>query len=351
MLETKQRYRTLYEKSPDLLRTIDINGIIVDCNQVYVDSLRYSKNEILGKSILAHTADISMKEMQDALKSWKDTGITKTREIWLKRKDGNIFPTLLSAINLHDKNDKMIGRIVSLRDMTEMYIAKEEVEQQKVKRISDIGMLSARIAHDLKNPLSVIKNSIELMKMKTPIDDKTRSDFERIDRATVRIAHQIEEVLEYVWPKPLDLRDNSLLDILDTVVSKINVQQVAIDPPKTDINMICDAAKLEIVFSNLILNAIQAMNGTGNIHIRAKNEEKNVVIEIEDTGHGIPQDLLPKIFEPLFTTRQIGTGLGLVSCKSIIEKHGGTINIQTQIDNGTTFIINLPKIHAKESNL
>ncbi len=351
LLETKQRYRTLYEKSPDLLRTIDINGIIVDCNQVYVDSLRYSKNEILGKSILAHTADISMKEMQDALKSWKDTGITKTREIWLKRKDGNIFPTLLSAINLHDKNDKMIGRIVSLRDMTEMYIAKEEVEQQKVKRISDIGMLSARIAHDLKNPLSVIKNSIELMKMKTPIDDKTRSDFERIDRATVRIAHQIEEVLEYVWPKPLDLRDNSLLDILDTVVSKINVQQVAIDPPKTDINMICDAAKLEIVFSNLILNAIQAMNGTGNIHIRAKNEEKNVVIEIEDTGHGIPQDLLPKIFEPLFTTRQIGTGLGLVSCKSIIEKHGGTINIQTQIDNGTTFIINLPKIHAKESNL
>ncbi|MDE2590741.1 MAG: histidine kinase, partial [Patescibacteria group bacterium] len=100
----------------------------------------------------------------------------------------------------------------------------------------------------------------------------------------------------------------------------------------------------------LILNSVQAMNGIGSLHIRAKNEEKTITIEIEDTGHGIPQDLLPKIFEPLFTTRQIGTGLGLVSCKSIVEKHGGSINIQTQINKGTTFIISLPKIHNNQSS-
>ena len=131
---------------------------------------------------------------------------------------------------------------------------------------------------------------------------------------------------------------------MNAVVSKINVQQVAIDLPKTDTSLICDASKLEIVFSNLILNAIQAMNGIGSIHIRIKNEEKTITIEIEDTGPGIPQDLLPKIFEPLFTTRQIGTGLGLVSCKSIIEKHGGTLTVQTQTNKGTTFFIELPKI-------
>ncbi|NHI02891.1 hypothetical protein DYY67_0012 [Candidatus Nitrosotalea sp. TS] len=283
--------------------------------------------------------------MQDALKKWRETGIIINREIWLKRKDDTIFPTLLSATNLYDKNGDLIERIAALRDMTEMYIAREEIEQQKVKRISDMGVLSARIAHDLKNPLSVIKNSIELMKMRTNNqDDKTRVDLERIERATVRISHQIEEVLEYVWPKPLDLHDSSLLDILNVAISKINLQQVAIDLPKTDTNAICDASKLEIVFSNLIMNAVQAMNGIGNIDIRIKNEEKTTTIEIEDTGPGIPQDLLPKIFEPLFTTRQIGTGLGLVSCKSIIEKHGGTITSQTQINKGTTFIIELPKI-------
>lgn len=252
---------------------------------------------------------------------------------------------MLSATNLYDKNDNLIERIASLRDMTEIYTAKEEIEQQKVKRISDMGTLSARIAHDLKNPLSVIKNSIELMKARTlNHDDKTKGDLERMERATVRISHQIEEVLEYVWPKPLELLDRSLLGVLNTVLSKINVQQVAIDLPKTDTSLICDASKLEIVFSNLIMNAIQAMNGIGNIHIRIKNEEKTVTIEIEDTGPGIPQGLLPKIFEPLFTTRQIGTGLGLVSCKSIIEKHGGTLTVQTQINKGTTFIIEMPKI-------
>ncbi|MDE1765396.1 MAG: PAS domain S-box protein [Thaumarchaeota archaeon] len=351
LLETKQRYRSLYDNSPDLLRTIDMSGIITDCNQSYAENLYYSKNDIIGKSLFTHTAERSIKDMQGALQDWKNTGVIKTREIWLKRKDESIFPTLLSATNLYDKDGNLIGRIASLRNMTDIYTAKEEIEQQKIKRISDMGVLSARIAHDLKNPLSVIKNSIELMKMRSiNLDDKTRGDYERIERAAVRISHQIEEVLEYVWPKPLELLDSSLLDIFDAVISKINVQQVTIDLPKADINIVCDASKMEIVFSNLILNSIQAMNGIGNLYIRAKNEEKAITIEIEDTGHGIPQDVLPKIFEPLFTTRQIGTGLGLVSCKSIVEKHGGSINIQTRINNGTTFIISLPKIHSNQSN-
>jgi len=345
LLETELRYRSLYEQSPDLLRTIDMNGRILDCNKTYAKKLGYSKKEVLGKSVFFHTDTRSINKMQDALKEWKNTGIIRNREIWLKRKNGSAFPTLLSATNLYDKNGNLVERIASLRDMTEIYTAKEEIEQQKVKRISDMGALSARIAHDLKNPLSVIKNSIELMKVRTlNHDDKTKVDLERIERATVRISHQIEEVLEYVWPKPLDLLDRSLLDVLNVVVSKINVQQVAIDLPKTDASLICDASKLEIVFSNLIMNAIQAMNGIGSIYIRIKNKEKTITIEIEDTGPGIPQELLSKIFEPLFTTREIGTGLGLVSCKSIIEKHGGTITVQTQINKGTIFIIELPKI-------
>ena len=340
----EQKYRNLYDNSPDLLRTINLSGIIIDCNQTYADRVGYSRDEVIGTSIFEHVAENSLDALRESFEIWKTNGSVRDKEIWLKRKDGCTFPTLLSATNLYDKNGNLVERITSLRDMTEIYTAKEEIEQQKVKRISDMGALSARIAHDLKNPLSVIKNSIELMKMRTlNQNDKTKGDLERMERATVRIAHQIEEVLEYVWPKPLDLRDSSLLDILNAVVSKINIQQVAIDLPKTDISLICDSSKLEIVFSNLIMNAVQAMNGIGNIHVRTKNEEKAIIIEIEDTGPGIPQDILSKIFEPLFTTRQIGTGLGLVSCKSIIEKHGGVITVKTRINKGTTFIIELPK--------
>ncbi len=349
LLETEQRYRSLYDNSPDLLRTSDLNGIIVDCNKAYAENLRYSKKECLGKSVFVHTADRSIKDLQEVIKDWQQ-GRSRAKEIWLKRNDGSMFPTLLSIINLHDRDGNLIGRIASLRDMTDVYLARDEIEQQKIKRISDMGVLSSRIAHDLKNPLSVIKNSIELMKMRSPsMDEKTKRDYERIERATLRIAHQIEEVLEYVWPKPLEFASASLLDVFDTVISKINVHQVVIDLPKTDISIDCDASKLEIVFSNLMLNAIQAMNGTGHLYVRMRDEESLVIIEIEDTGHGIPQDLLPKIFEPLFTTRQIGTGLGLVSCKSIIEKHGGSIEIKSEINKGTTFIIKLPETHSLPS--
>lgn len=350
--KAEQKYRNLYDNSLDLLRTINLQGIITDCNQTYINTLGYTREETVGASIFEHVAEESLETLQDAFKTWKSNGIVRDRKIWLKKKDGQKFPTLLSATNLYDRTGNLIGSNTTIRDISEIYIAREETEQQKIKRISDIGVLSARIAHDLKNPLSVIKNSIELLKMRTTsLDDRTKKDYERIERATVRIAHQIDEVLEYVWPKPLEFSDSSLLDIFQTVISKINVQQVAIDLPRTDVNILCDASKLEIVFSNLILNAIQAMNGMGNIHIRTKNEEKTTIIEVEDTGHGIPQDLLPRIFEPLFTTRQIGTGLGLVSCKNIIEKHGGSIEIKTQMDKGTTFIINLPKIRINGLNL
>src|SRR5574337_336167 len=156
----EQKYRSLYDNSSDLLRTVNLEDVIVDCNQAYTENLRYSKDEVLGKAVFVHTADRSMRDMKDALKNWEDVRRIKSKEIWLKRKDGSIFPTLLSSTGLYDVDGNLIGRMTSLRDMTDIYIAREEIEQQKIKRISDMGVLSARIAHDPKNPLSVIKNSV-----------------------------------------------------------------------------------------------------------------------------------------------------------------------------------------------
>ena len=303
----------------------------------------YPKKEVLGKPITSFVAERSASEILEVLKRWRSDGIVKSRQIWAKRKNGSAFPTLLTANSLYDVDGKRIGYIVSLRDMSEIHAAKQELEQQKIKHASDMGALSSRIAHDLKNPLSVIKNSVELMKMSATLDSKAIKDYERIERATVRISHQIEEVLEYVWPRPLNPSETSLLSILKLITSRNNLQKVEVNLPSKDVNLTCDASKMEIVFSNLILNAIQAMDGIGKIYVRTVEDEKSVTIEIEDTGHGIPSDLLPKIFEPMFTTRQIGTGLGLVSCKTIVEKHGGTINVKTQVGKGTTFIIRLPK--------
>jgi signal transduction histidine kinase len=100
------------------------------------------------------------------------------------------------------------------------------------------------------------------------------------------------------------------------------LERLRVEYPKEDLTISCDGSKMEIVFSNLILNAVQAMEKKGNIIIKVIDRPDSIVIEVEDTGPGIPEHLVGKTFEPLFTTRQIGTGLGLVSCKSIVEKHG-----------------------------
>ncbi|MGI0065386.1 MAG: sensor histidine kinase, partial [Nitrosotalea sp.] len=173
---------------------------------------------------------------------------------------------------------------------------------------------------------------------------KNRNHILMMERAIARISHQLEEVLDYVLPRPLNLQTHSLHDILESAISKIDFGEVVLNVPKEDLIIVCDGAKIEIVFTNLILNAVQAMERKGNIQVRINHTKYPITIEVEDTGPGIPKHLIEKMFEPLFTTRQIGTGLGLVSCKSIIEKHNGTIEIRTQIEKGTTFIIKLPKL-------
>lgn len=351
LLETEQRYRTLYEKSPDLLRTVDLNENIIDCNDAYCYSLGYSREEVIGKSLFLHVAEQSMQDIKDALAEWERTGFIENREIWLQRKNGDVFPTLLLSTNLYDANGKLTGRIGALRDMSVIHAAKKEIEEHKTQRLSAIGELSARIAHDLRNPLSVITNTLEIIKIQNPsLRETNQEKFDRIERAVKRMTHQIEEVMEYVVPRPLDLQKTSLLDIVKSAVLNVKTNETEIHLPKNDLSVVCDAEKLEIVFTNLLLNATQAMNNCGKIFLRIKedmiNDDQNkdfATVEIEDTGPGIPKNLLTKIFDPLFTTRQIGTGLGLVSCKNIVEKHGGYIDIKTKMDHGTIFIINIPK--------
>ncbi len=352
LLETDQKYRTLYEKSPDLLRTVDLIGNIVDCNDSYCSSLGYSREEIIGKSMYAHVAEKSIDDLKDAMLEWDHTGSIGNREIWLRRKTGDIFPTLLLSTNLYDTNGNLTGRIGALRDMTVMYNARKEIEEHKTKRLSAIGELSARIAHDLRNPLSIVHNTLEIIKIQNPIFEKNnQSKFDRIERAVKRMTHQIDEVMEYVVPNPLKLQQHvSLLDVINSSVSNVVTTGTKIHVPQNDVIIECDPGKLEIVFTNLLLNATQAMNNCGIIYFRINDSPvtdsitKNfTTVEIEDTGPGIPKSLMNKIFDPLFTTRQIGTGLGLVSCKNIIEKHGGYIDIKTEINKGTTFIIHIPK--------
>ncbi|MCV0373464.1 MAG: HAMP domain-containing histidine kinase [Nitrosarchaeum sp.] len=224
-------------------------------------------------------------------------------------------------------------------------VLEKQEELLKSERLSAIGELSGRLAHDLRNPLSVIKMAVDLIKQypaHTKIsDDVVTKRIDLIEKSIQRISHQIDDVLGYVRKSPLELASISIKDTLLNAIDKIDVpSNVKIILSDKDAHIPCDAIKMDAVFINIITNSIQAMDDGGTIAIDISSHDDYVMIEFTDTGSGIPEDQIDKIFEPLFTTKQKGTGLGLSICKNIVEQHGGQISVR---NNPTTFVITLPK--------
>ena len=265
-------------------------------------------------------------------------------EICNKAKDGTLFWNEATIVPFADK-DGVIYEYVAIRnDITnQKELSKKLIENE---RLSAIGELSARIAHDIRNPLSVIKNSlgnIKLIKNDPANMDKT---IDRCDRAVDRIAHQIDGVMGFLKESPLEINRLSLLEIIQSAILGIpNHDGVNIIVPTKDVSVLGDKIKLESLFYNLIINAVQKLNGNGTITIKADEDEtiNKSKITISDDGEAIPEEFLLKIFEPLITTKQQGTGLGLASCKKIIEQHEGFISVS---NNPVTFTIILPSKEA-----
>jgi len=165
--------------------------------------------------------------------------------------------------------------------------------------------------------------------------------FLRIDRAIDRIVHQTEDVLEFVQSRALEKEVASLNEIISEAILSLHIpERIIINRSKQDVSLYCDYTKMCILLKNLIYNSIQACKDEGMIEIKTENNFGSVSISVIDSGPGIPEENIDKIFEPLATTKQRGTGLGLASCKTIIENHGGLIHVN---NNPTSFKITLPK--------
>lgn len=220
-------------------------------------------------------------------------------------------------------------------------ISMSEQALQKEKMVS-IGELSARLAHDIRNPLSSIISWTELIQLhlKNNPNEKIESYVKSILKSTDSIKFQLNTVIDFVRARPMQISKNSItLLIFDAMKTTPIPDTVKINTSKNDLEIECDKSQMIVVFSNLITNSIQAMNEKGNITINVTMKQNNAIIEFIDSGPGISKENISKIFEPLFTTKSMGTGLGLVSCKNIIEHHKGTISVK---NNPTTFTIEMP---------
>ena len=234
---------------------------------------------------------------------------------------------------------------ISLKNKTNQL---EEATHELIKseRFKAIGELASRISHDIRNPLSNIQMSIELMK-NSPSDTKLNDALiqQKLDLVTKnieRISHQVNDVLGFVKNQEIKKIKFQLSSCLKESLEIIKIpQKITLKTFNLEKFILADPFQLQIVFNNLLMNAVQAIDkNKGEIFVKAEETENNIILEFSNSGPPIPEDILPHIFESLVTTKQVGTGLGLVSCKTIVENHGGTISVK---NNPTTFTLILPK--------
>lgn len=206
-----------------------------------------------------------------------------------------------------------------------------------------MGQLSSRMAHDIRNPLNVIKLQVDLLKLRySKQEDGIMLDsLGRMEKAVNGITVQLNDVLDFLKSSPLQTENTSLKELLTESLLYIhNHDSVVIELPSNDVMIKCDINKMQRVFVNILQNSLDVLDKEGTITISASEKRDRTVIEIADTGSGVPEEHLDKLFDPLFTTKPNGTGLGLSICKKIVRDHGGTI---TAKNNPTTFTISLPK--------
>ncbi len=234
----------------------------------------------------------------------------------------------------------------------EALVLREETE--KAKRLADIGMLAATVAHELRNPLAGIRLAVYNIKRKVP-DPIIEKNLQNIDNKVTESDQIINNLLFYSKIKVSHLKNINIYNILKASVEEAvkkdaeEASLISMDMESMkDLTIEADPLQIKEVFVNIINNAIDAVDAEkGRIEIAGKADNKFMTISIKDNGTGIREEDLGRVFEPFFTTKAKGTGLGLPVCKQIIMLHGGFINISSNPGEGTTVVISLPVEHRK----
>lgn len=373
--EANARFYALVEGIPDIVYLKDWEGRNLYVNKAYEDFAGTTRANIVGKrdtEILP--PELATQNMaSDALVLQKGTSVRIEESVTHGEDNTTWYETIKNPI--YDTSGKIIGLVGVSRDITqrkqaeaviheyserlqqlveertrELHEAQEQLVRQE--RLATLGQLAGSIAHELRSPLSAIKNAAYYLKMRLEHpDDDTREMVQILDEQVDASARIIESLLEFARPKLPVLKRVYLPYLIQATVEQhplptnITLQwDVALDLP----DVLVDAAQMQIVFRNLITNAIQAMPTGGQLTIGVQTEGETLCATVSDTGHGIPPEALDKIFQPLYTTRAKGIGLGLALCKLIVEAHGGTITVTSQVGKGTTFTLTLPLITPSE---
>ncbi|MDQ1318122.1 MAG: two-component system, cell cycle sensor histidine kinase and response regulator CckA [Candidatus Poribacteria bacterium] len=362
----KERIAVTLRSIGDGVITTDTEGNVTLMNRVAEKLTGWTEEEAVGKQLTEVFKIINERnreKLENPVKKVLETGEVAefANNTILLAKDSTEFVITDSCATVRDEEGSIIGVIVVFSDITE----KRRVENELIKtdKLESIGILAGGIAHDFNNILTGILGNISLAKMYSTPGDKVYERLLDAEKSSMEAKKLTQQLLTFSEGGTPVLKLTSIRDILNDSVSfalKGSKIRCAFDIPNDLWPVEVDVGQISQAINNIVINADQAMPKGGVIKVGARNiniESKGVLplkagkyvkIYIEDNGIGIQKEYLQKVFDPYFTTKQKGSGLGLATAYSIIKKHNGHIAVDSEISVGTTFYIYLPAESEKE---
>lgn len=339
----EKKYRNIFDRSSDALFVTDDKLVITEVNAAFLTLLSCDANELLKIKLASLIAGNHLsKTICDELKS---KGFIDDRQVEIRYKEKQTRHCIISATREKDMDGITYYQGI-IHDIT--LIKKAERATLRAEKLAATGRLVRTLAHEVRNPINNINLACEHL-INTDTSDEHSLYLEIIHRNSNRINDLINELLNSSRPSEIQKKNTVLQSVIDKIVKadrdSFRLKNIAlqVDYPSEPINIELDVEKMVIAISNILVNAVEAIDHEkGKINILLKKDNEHAIIEISDNGSGISEENIPRLFEPFYTSKRNGIGLGLAATLNIIQSHNGSIEVTSETGQYTNFIITLP---------
>lgn len=339
----EKKYRSIFDNSKDAVFVSDKDFLFTEVNNAFCDLMSTNRGSLLELHLVDLMIDVASRN--NLVTTLQDEGVIRNFEIEIKNSVGDNRYCIISASKELDLESNIYYQGI-LHDIT--FIRKAEKLTIQAEKLAAAGRLVRTLAHEVRNPINNINLAVEqLIAANAKEEDGLYLDI--IHRNSNRINELIKELLLSSRPAEINMSLYSfkqiIEDVLESAIDRINLKhiQLSLNIPNQQIMIECDKSKLVMALLNIVLNAVEAMEEEkGKLMIDAHTYHNKLIIYITDNGIGISEENLPRLFEPYFTSKRNGIGLGLAATLNIIQSHRGTIEATSLENKGTTFTIMLP---------
>ncbi|MGA1825951.1 MAG: two-component system sensor histidine kinase NtrB [bacterium] len=336
-----------FEELENLNQTILDNiasGLMIINNEGRIRSFNAGASKITGYSF-DYVYNRPVREIFPTLKIFDEKGFhnLNRREADFVNRNGDSLVLGYASTYVNNPQGKMPHMLVTFQDLTHLKDIEEQLK--RADRLAAVGRLASGMAHEIRNPLASISGSVQLLMDNYNVSPEDLKLMKIVVKETERLGNLLTDFLVYARPaspKPSEVNISALInDIADIITKDPHFSAIEVQREYAHgIMMYLDMAQFRQALWNLVINGVEAMEGKGRIRLGINPVDK--IVYVEDTGPGIPKDIRDKIFDPFFSTKEKGTGLGLALVYSIVENHGGVIEVTSENNKGTRFNIYLP---------